>query len=64
MSDRTFQKVWRIPLVLGCCVMLGLLAALLGTGGWYGISWTAMTLPLLVAAWKIARKKTRRQPNT
>ncbi|HVU58286.1 MAG TPA: hypothetical protein VHD83_24665 [Puia sp.] len=51
--ERSFKKTWRIPFVLGLSILFGLLSALLGTGFWYGISWAAMIIPLLVVVWKI-----------
>ncbi len=43
-----FKKVWRIPVLLGALTLFGLLSALLGTSYWYGLSWAAMLIPLVV----------------
>ena len=51
----TFNKVWCIPLLLGSSILFGLLAALLGTGGWYGAAWAAMIVPLAVLTWKVVK---------
>jgi hypothetical protein len=53
MMKASFKKVWAIPLLLSVITLFGLLAALLGTGYWYGLSWIAMIVPLLVIIWKI-----------
>jgi hypothetical protein len=37
---------WRMPVFLGLCILAGLLSALLGTGGWYFVSWTLIVTPL------------------
>jgi hypothetical protein len=47
------KKVWSIPLLLAVITLFGLLAALFGTGVWYGLSWVAMTFPLLVICRKV-----------
>jgi len=36
---------------------LGVLSALLGTGYCYGLSWTAMIIPLVVIIWKLKKAK-------
>jgi hypothetical protein len=44
-------RVWRWPTVLALLTLFGLLSALLGEGGvWWGLSWIALSLPLLVIA--------------
>lgn len=57
MNKQHFKKVWRMPLILGATILFGLLSALLGTGYWYGLSWAAMTVPLVIMIWKIGIKK-------
>lgn len=44
----SFRFVWGIPLLLAVLTVFGLLAALLGTGIWHGLSWLAMLVPVLV----------------
>ena len=53
----SFNKVWRIPLLLGLVTLFGLLAALLGTGLWYDFAWLAMALPLVIIVRKIIVSK-------
>jgi len=55
--NHSFKKVWRVPLLLGAMILLGVLSALLGTGYWYGLSWTAMIIPLVVIIWKLKKAK-------
>ncbi|AUT47546.1 hypothetical protein WJ968_01415 [Achromobacter xylosoxidans] len=45
-QNRGFMFVWGAPIVLGLLSVFGLLAALLGTGGWHWASWTALTILL------------------
>ena len=52
----TFSKVWRIPLLLGAVTLFGLLAALLGTGYWYYLSWLSMATPLLLLLYHIVKR--------
>lgn len=40
--------------------MFGLLAALLGQGFWHGLSWLALSLPIVVAGWYATRPIARR----
>ncbi|CUI67036.1 MULTISPECIES: hypothetical protein [Achromobacter] len=47
-SSRGFLFVWGVPILLGVLSVFGLLAALLGTGGWHWASWTALTILLVV----------------
>ncbi|HWK69248.1 hypothetical protein [Pollutimonas sp. M17] len=59
MSARApFLKVWGVPGLLGLLTAFGLLAALLGTGVWHGLSWLSLSIPILVAAryWIAPRK--------
>jgi len=52
---QNFKKIWRIPVLLSALILFGLLAALLGTGFWYWLSWAAMLAPLLAICRKIWR---------
>jgi hypothetical protein len=47
-TTRGFMFVWGAPIVLGVLSVFGLLAALLGTGGWHWASWTALAILLVV----------------
>lgn len=53
MNYKSFKKVWGAPLVLAIITLFGLLAALLGTGVWYGLSWLSMIIPLFIICLKI-----------
>lgn len=47
MTNRFFH-VWRAPIILAIVTIFGLLAALLGTGGWHVASWIALVVPIVV----------------
>jgi len=52
------SRLWRWPLVLAALTLFGLLSALLGEGGvWWGLSWIALTTPLLVIVCCVAKSK-------
>jgi len=57
MINQHFNKVWSMPSLLAISILFGLLAALLGTGLWYLLSWIAMVIPLFIISWKIWSKK-------
>lgn len=42
------RRVWTGPLALGVLTATGLVAALLGTGGWRVVAWLALVMPLAV----------------
>ncbi len=46
------KKVWGAPLILAFISIFGLLAALLGTGVWYVLSWITLTIPIVIIIWK------------
>lgn len=46
-----------MPLLLAITTFFGLLAALLGTGVWYILSWITLSIPLGIIFWKIWRPK-------
>jgi hypothetical protein len=49
--------VWRWPAILAALTIFGLLSALLGEGGvWWGLSWAALAMPLLVIAICLVRR--------
>ena len=48
------KKVWGIPLILAAITLFGLLAALLGTGIWYILSWITLIIPIVIVVWKWA----------
>lgn len=47
-GSRGFLFVWGVPILLGALSIFGLLAALLGTGAWHWVSWTALSILLVV----------------
>ncbi|CAB3702420.1 hypothetical protein DXK93_26605 [Achromobacter sp. K91] len=47
-TARGFMFVWGAPILLGVLSVFGLLAALLGTGGWHWASWIALAILLAV----------------
>jgi hypothetical protein len=50
-SRHSFSRIWRWPLALAGLTVFGLLSALLGQGGvWWGLSWIALAIPLVVIA--------------
>jgi hypothetical protein len=55
MQNNNFSRVWRIPLLLAVFILFGLLSALLGTGVWHILAWTALTIPLIILIWKISK---------
>ncbi|ARW11612.1 hypothetical protein [Acetobacter ascendens] len=58
-TPRPSVPVWPWPIALGLLTIFGLLSALLGQHGiWLGLSWAALSIPLIVTvvclirAWK------------
>ena len=51
-------------MLLSVLILFGLLAALLGTGIWYWLSWLAMIIPLIVICRKIWKSKAATKINT
>jgi hypothetical protein len=56
MKQQQFNKIWKIPLLLGCSIMFGLLSALLGSGIWFVLSWVAMLVPIGIIVWSLIKK--------
>lgn len=55
---RTATMIWRWPLMLAVLTVLGLVSALLGEGGvWWGLSWVALTVPIVVIIICIQRRR-------
>lgn len=46
-----FMKMWKRPIQIGIATTIGLLAALLGDGGWDLLSAVTLGVPVAVAAW-------------
>ncbi len=55
--SRTFslRKVYGPVAWIGIVTLYGLLSALFGDGIWDELSWIALSIPLLVIAWKCGR---------
>ncbi len=51
-----FRKLWGMPVLLGVLTAIGLVAGLLGDGWWDLVSVAGLGVPVLVAAWHIARR--------
>lgn len=52
-----------MPVLLSAFILFGLLAALMGTGVWYWLSWVAMLIPLFIICVKIWKSNTRVKEN-
>jgi hypothetical protein len=50
------RRVYAIPALLAVLTMFGLLAALLGQGRWHSLSWLALGIPIVMAAWYATRR--------
>jgi hypothetical protein len=49
--------IWRWPLLMAVLTVVGLVSALLGEGGvWWGLSWAALAIPLVVMAACVVRR--------
>ncbi|CAM2898340.1 hypothetical protein CFR75_11020 [Komagataeibacter xylinus] len=49
VTPRPSVAIWLWPIVLGLLTVFGLLSALLGQHGiWLALSWTALSIPLIV----------------
>ncbi len=58
MTRNSATMIWRWPLVFGFLTCLGLTSALLGEGGvWWGLSWIALAIPLVVITIAIHRRR-------
>lgn len=51
MSRRTARATWRMPLLLAGLTVAGLLAGLLGDGGFDALSWLGLGVPAAVTLW-------------
>jgi len=53
-DSRTSSAAWRVfraPLLLAVLIVLGLAAALFGTGIWRWFSWATIGLPAVLCLW-------------
>ena len=49
IAHRSAWQVFRIPLLVGMVCLAGLAFALIGDGVWDGVSWFALSVPVLLA---------------
>jgi len=49
----SLRRIFGVPLLLAIVTVIGLVSALLEDGIWDALSWVALALPMLVAAWAI-----------
>lgn len=49
------RQIWVMPVVLAVVSAGGLLSALLGDGIWDVFSWVALSAPVIVIGWYVAR---------
>ncbi len=59
--NNSFWHIWKFPVLLGILSLGGLISALVGDFLWDGLSWIALSIPLVVIGKyisPIARKKT------
>jgi hypothetical protein len=56
---RPVGRVYGIPVLLAILTIFGLLAALLGQGSWHGLSWLALSIPIVLAAGYATRRVAR-----
>jgi hypothetical protein len=43
-----FLKLWGMPILLSVITIAGLIAAILGTGIWQGLSWLLLSYPIYI----------------
>jgi hypothetical protein len=47
-NHRTLRQIFSLPILIGILSTVGLVAALVGDGWWDGLSWTSLSLPVLL----------------
>jgi dolichyl-phosphate-mannose--protein O-mannosyl transferase len=58
------SRIWRWPLVLAGLTTFGLVSALLGQSGiWWGLSWIALSIPLVVIVACLHRRDRAARPS-
>jgi hypothetical protein len=57
-SRRGFVHLWRWPTAIAILTVFGLISALIGHGGvWWGLSWAALAIPIIVIMICIQRRR-------
>lgn len=56
---RKAHSTWKAPIAIAVVSLLGLVAGLLGDGGWDMASWLGLGLPVAVCAWHGLRRPPR-----
>jgi hypothetical protein len=55
---RGFARLWRWPAAIAILTVFGLVSALIGHGGiWWGLSWAALAVPIVVILICIQRRR-------
>jgi hypothetical protein len=52
---RTTRQIFALPILIGILSTIGLIAALVGDGWWDGLSWTSLSLPVLLYLFFVIR---------
>jgi hypothetical protein len=50
---QSLRQIFKTPLLLAVITAAGLVSALVGDDLWDALSWAALAIPLVVAAWAI-----------
>jgi len=58
---RPFLQMWGWPMVIAACTLAGLVAGLVGEGGWDRLAALALGVPALAAVWFSIGNRRRRQ---
>jgi hypothetical protein len=55
---RSVGSIWGGPAMMAALIVFGLSSALLGQGGvWWALSWVALTIPLIVIATCVYKRR-------
>ncbi|MFD1143305.1 hypothetical protein ACFQ4C_19410 [Larkinella insperata] len=55
--NRSFWRVWTVPIILAILSLVGLIAALVGDGLLDFVSWLTLGIPLVVIGWFVYRPR-------
>lgn len=56
-THSTMRQMWQTPLIIALITLAGLIAALVGDGWHDALSWSALTVPVGLIAWKWGRQR-------